>query len=176
MTNLIIDDLPVTFNGFAFNADFKAVLRLLTIIQDEEKNENEKALSIGRVFFNGVVPESEHLWDFISSFILRKGLDDDDNENYDSGEKNFDFFVDAGLIYSSFMQAYNIDLRSETLHWWLFVQLLEDLPDDAALKKVIHIRQEKPKKENGREYNAYLARMKDKYRLYTPSISSFFGD
>ena len=175
MKNLIIDELPVKFGNTLFNADFKAVLHFLTIIQDEEKSEDEKALSIGRVFFGNKVPESEGLWDFISGFVSRKELNDND-EYGDSGEKNFDFIIDAGLIYSSFMQAYRIDLRKEPLHWWLFVQLLEDLPDETALKKVVHIRQEKPKKENGKEYNAYLARMKDKYRLYTPSLSGFFGD
>jgi len=175
MKNLLIDDIPVSFNGIPFNSDFKAVLRFLTIIQDEEKNDDEKAFLIADIFFNGKVPNSEKVWDFISNFVLRKDLNDDDE--YDNSDaKNFDFIIDAGLIYTSFMQAYKINLRNELLHWWLFVQLLEDLPDETALKKVIHIRQEKPKKENGREYNAYLAKMKDKYRLYTPSISSFFGD
>lgn len=176
MKNLIIDDLPVSFNGVSFNSDFKAVLRFLRVLQDEKLEEKEKALLIAEIFFNNEVPNSEKVWDFIKKFTLRSELKDDEDDYDEQGEKNLDFLIDSGLIFSSFFQAYNINLRETPLHWWLFVQLLEDLPADTALMRVIHIRQEKEKPENGKEYNARLRKAKDRYRLYTPSLSGFFGD
>ena len=54
-----------------------------------------------------------------------------------------DFKIDENLIYAAFRQAYNIDLydlEQEELHWYKFKALLDGIPPNTALSKVIEIR------------------------------------
>lgn len=57
-----------------------------------------------------------------------------------SGPVSISFSVDADRIIAAFWQAYGIDLTKERLHWWVFVALLDNLPDDTRMMKVAHIR------------------------------------
>ncbi|MEG2869938.1 MAG: Gp15 family bacteriophage protein [Clostridium sp.] len=59
-----------------------------------------------------------------------------------SGERLIDFFQDGGYIYSSFRQAYGIDLMKERgrLSWKRFIDLLEGLPEKTKIKEVMRIR------------------------------------
>lgn len=69
----------------------------------------------------------------------RLGLDAEDEPE---DKKTWDIIKDGGFIYSSFMQAYRIDLFEvqDILHWHKFEQLLSDLPEDTKFKKVVDIR------------------------------------
>lgn len=51
-----------------------------------------------------------------------------------------DYEEDAGLILAAFMQVYGIDLSTADLHWHIFKALLDGLPDDCKLKKVMGYR------------------------------------
>ncbi|WP_455046632.1 Gp15 family bacteriophage protein [Mogibacterium timidum] len=54
-----------------------------------------------------------------------------------------DFDKDANLIYASFLQAYGIDLydvEPEGLHWYKFRALLQGIPPDTQLSRLIEIR------------------------------------
>lgn len=68
-----------------------------------------------------------------------------------SGEKTIDFHQDAALIRSAFYRAYGIDLTTQKIHWFLFAELLADLPKDTALMRTVDIRSRplpKPTKYN----------------------------
>lgn len=64
--------------------------------------------------------------------------------NLDSDAVNvIDFDEDANLIYASFLQAYGIDLYDvdpEGLHWYKFRALLQGIPPDTQLSRLIEIR------------------------------------
>lgn len=54
-----------------------------------------------------------------------------------------DFKIDENLIYAAFKQAYNMDLydlEPEQLHWHKFKALLDGLPPDTTLSRVVEIR------------------------------------
>lgn len=57
-------------------------------------------------------------------------------------QQTYDLTHDASYIYTSFQQAYNINLleEQEKLDWREFKILLRDLPDDTKFKQVIDIR------------------------------------
>ena len=57
-------------------------------------------------------------------------------------QKTYDLTQDATYIYTSFKQAYGIDLceEQEKLDWRKFKVLLRDLPDETKFKQVIDIR------------------------------------
>lgn len=56
-------------------------------------------------------------------------------------EKPMDYGLDARLIWSAFRRVYQIDLRQTGyLHWWNFQAMLEELPEDVRLNRVIRYR------------------------------------
>lgn len=64
-------------------------------------------------------------------------------EQNESSVNVLDFKIDENLIYAAFKQAYNIDLydlETDELHWYKFKALLDGLPPNTALSKVIEIR------------------------------------
>lgn len=84
--------------------------------------------------------------------------------------KTIDFHQDASLIRSAFFRAYKIDLTTEKIHWFQFIELLADLPSDTALMQVISIRKKpmpKPTKYN-REEIAELQKAKSKVAIKIP--------
>lgn len=55
----------------------------------------------------------------------------------------FDFGVDGELIYSAFRRrdVYGIDLHTiKYLHWWEFMAMLNDIPDNTQLSRVMEYR------------------------------------
>lgn len=82
--------------------------------------------------------------------------------------RSIDFEQDAALIYAAFMQAYNIDLRTERkLHWMNFRALLAGLPSDTRLAEIIKIRTmpvPKPTKYNS-EQRQEIMRLKALYKI-----------
>lgn len=53
----------------------------------------------------------------------------------------FDFEVDGGLIYSAFVQTYEIDLYEvDYIHWWKFNALLADVSRECRFSKVMEYR------------------------------------
>lgn len=59
-----------------------------------------------------------------------------------SGPRGLDFAADGALLWAAFWQAYGIDLREPglQLHWWEFMTLLQALPEDCRLCKIIDYR------------------------------------
>ncbi|MCS5737000.1 bacteriophage Gp15 family protein, partial [Herbiconiux daphne] len=74
--------------------------------------------------------------------IIPKKVEGEEDETL---QQNYSLSHDAGFIYTSFMQAYHIDLHDQfgELHWNKFKMLLRDLPDDTMFARVVEIRQRK---------------------------------
>lgn len=84
-------------------------------------------------------------------------------------QKCVDFSFDAEEIYSSFRQAYGVDLIQECgrLHWCAFLAMFHGLPEDAPVKQIMRIRSEDipaPNKHNA-EYIRRLTELKTLYAL-----------
>lgn len=83
-----------------------------------------------------------------------------------SAERSIDFHQDAGKIRSGFFRI-GIDLTKERIHFFRFLELLSDLPDDTALMRTISIRTRplpKPNKHNS-EQIAELQKAKAKVAI-----------
>lgn len=84
-----------------------------------------------------------------------------------SDEPVIDLEQDAEYIYSSFMQAYSIDLMDQQgkMHWWKFKSLLNGLPESTLIKQIIHIRTYVPGEHDSDEYKEQMRDLQDFYRL-----------
>lgn len=79
----------------------------------------------------------------------------------------YDIRYDGDYIYSSFLQAYGIDLFDVQgeLHWRKFNTLLSGLPEGTKLMEVIKIRKWKPQKGDSSEYKEEMRRLQKDYAL-----------
>ena len=142
-----LDPLPQSIhaNGqdIRINSDFRAVLCFYRLTGEDPEEHLIEALT---ALFDDDIPEiTEELTEALEVFVnggaaeKKKGLAKSLlglNNN-----KPFDFMADDRLIWSAFFYAYKINLRSiPYLHWWDFLQLMEELPDSVRLEKVIHYR------------------------------------
>lgn len=74
---------------------------------------------------------------------------------------------DAEYIWTSFIQAYDIDLHQELgdLHWRKFKALLRDLPQETKIKQIIEIRGWKPDKDTTTEERNRMKKLQEEYEL-----------
>ena len=166
--NILTDELPRTLCGAEFNADFKSILRFFEI-QESQDDAETKAGKISALLFPRGAPNNERLGDELIEFL---SLGEKANE---SSEKVFDFTIDAGRIFASFMQAYNIDLTKENPHWWVFMELFKALPDDTIIRKIIDIRTKKIDSKMSAKEQAEIMRLKNRFSLSKESGGDDYG-
>lgn len=79
----------------------------------------------------------------------------------------YDIRYDGDYIYSSFLQAYGIDLfdAQGELHWRKFNALLSGLPEGTKFMEVVKIRKWKPQKGDSAEYKEEMRRLQKDYAL-----------
>lgn len=82
-------------------------------------------------------------------------------------DKQMDIIIDAELIFSSFVQAYGINLFKSQgeLTWIEFKSLLNGLPQDTALQQVIQIRMWEPPKGCDPKEKQRMIKLQNLYSL-----------
>ncbi|KAF1125788.1 Gp15 family bacteriophage protein [Streptococcus agalactiae] len=87
-------------------------------------------------------------------------VDDDD-------EPVMSIKYDGEFIFSSFMQAYQIDLIEQQgkLHWQKFNALLSGLPDGTKMIEVMKIRSWKPSKGESQKEKSKMRELQEEYAL-----------
>lgn len=83
-----------------------------------------------------------------------------------TAERVYDLDYDASYIFTSFYQAYHIDLfeMSYKLHWAKFQMLLRDLPKETMFSEIVRIRQAKLSDYKDKE-RKHMEEQKRRYRL-----------
>lgn len=104
-------------------------------------------------------------YDLAGNLIERTPIDDDEEE--DEKEPLFSLKYDGVYIYSSFLQAYNIDLIEVQgkLHWQKFNALLNGLPSNTKFAEVLKIRSWEPQKDDTQEYISSMRKLQTEYAL-----------
>lgn len=90
------------------------------------------------------------------------------NNGSDDGEEPlFSVKYDGEYIFSSFMQAYHIDLIEEQgkLHWQKFNALLSGLPEGTKLVEVMKIRAWRPSKGESTKEKQRMRELQEEYAL-----------
>lgn len=166
--NVILDSPPQDrWRTIVTRTDFKQVLKFFRVyaLSDDEMCMEDKAQVIAFIFFGKQVPQVDNLFDHILDFIAC-GERDKDAQEEDVPEKPiFDYNVDHGRIFAAFRQAYGLDLRTEEMHWWVFCELLNNLPDNTKLKQVMDIRGRKIKKSDSAEYKRELRKIQNAVKI-----------
>lgn len=183
----IDDRVEIDGEVYEVNAMFDVLLRVIDLTHDETLNPNIRVSTALALLIGTEEQIDRHLdshdeYQFLDKYsiedrleifesVLNKYVDIEDDKPVDrlgnpmptvqqeEEMKLLDFDYDADDIYASFMQAYQMDLIEQQgkLHWHKFVALLNGLPDETPIKKIISIRGWKP----GEDKKKYNQRMRE---------------
>lgn len=167
--NPLLDAPPETaeVNGRTYQiaTDYRIALAYIRLQESDDMTDQEKAVMALSMFYGPKVQieDMEALAEHLR-WYLRKGKEDEAQES-SRADPVFDIQVDAGRIFAAFVQIYRINLRKVRMHWWIFLELLDALPQGTHLADVIEIRQRPFRQGMSAAERNSLARMKDHFRI-----------
>lgn len=148
MRNYILDPPPISLiiNGmdYPIETDFRAVLNYNRIIR-ESREDGSELLEALRLMY-------ECMPDNIMGAVLQlnwfvQGGEEEKRHRPSNkllgvnSDTPMDYDTDSRLIWAAFRRVYGIDLRTvEYIHWWDFLEMLSELPEDIRLNRIIEIR------------------------------------
>lgn len=132
----------VTIGGkvYPINTDFRTCVQFeLLTLEDRLTPENVLTMFYGS---NWPQPYEEAIQKAVWFYQLGKVEQEkaEAKRNLTKSKRSYDFEIDADALYTSFLTAYNIDLMTDSLHWWAFRELMFGLPDETAFKQRVYYR------------------------------------
>ena len=190
LSRKLTDELVLGDDVYPMNIAFNKVLKVVELINDDDIEElykpflaiqiltgvdftqaltSEQATAIFKMIFEEhirIIPakDTAPVLDFAGNPIKSKIRSRSQSEG---GDRLFSLKYDAEYIYSSFLQAYGIDLidAQNSLHWKKFNALLNGLPSDTKFAEVLKIRSYKPQKGDSKQYKKNMRELKKEYAL-----------
>ena len=148
--------------------EVEAVGNLLSQLDIETALEIYKQISDEHIIIKSERGEVQE-YDLAGNLIEKasKQVDDDDEDEEEDKQPLFSLKYDGDYIYSSFLQAYQIDLIDVQgqLHWQKFNALLNSLPSNTKFAEVLKIRAWKPQKDDSSEYINKMRELQEEYAL-----------
>ena len=161
--NLICDKLPdsllVDGECYFINTDFKVWLKIQSLLNQRSESCFIKALCL---CFKKMPKDIGKATVAMLDFLMR-GENPDKKKK--SGVKLYDLDIDSGLLLSSFLAFYHMDLRSANMHWYVFLELVSSLPEDSPFSKAVYYRSVDLSKIKDKEQKKYYRKMKSLYHL-----------
>lgn len=124
---------------YDINTDYRVALRCFEIIDDPDISDYERAAAITYLLFTSIPDDKEVMNRMIemAGKYLRCGTDEEEQTSH---TRDMDLIQDESYIYASFMSDYHIDLSQTSMHWWMYIELLQGLTENCALSRVREIR------------------------------------
>lgn len=168
-----------TYGGEEYTIDlsFDNVLDIFDYLEDKTLRDYEKAEINLKLLLNESIrgEKAINLWNYIyEEFIEIKSkqpIEYDLKGNplpaRQEQKKVIDFEKDAEYIFASFKQAYGMNLYREQgkLHWHEFQALLNGLPTNTIMQRIIQIRLWEPSKGESSEYKQSMRELQKVYAL-----------
>ena len=157
-----------TYQGKEYQIDlsFDNVIRMYNLLEDDTFQDVEKIVIAFEMFFGFEPKNAEFAMkaiDEITSYISKSAYGNDPVESdVVSSEVNtqklFSYTQDAGAIYASFKQQYNIDLIAEQgkMHWDVFKALFDGLDENTYFRKILDIRRKDVSDLQGKELTSAI--------------------
>ncbi|MCM3110686.1 Gp15 family bacteriophage protein [Lederbergia lenta] len=162
---------------YSIDLAFDNVLDVFDVLGDETLRDYEKAEICLSLLLDESIQKKEavELWNYVyESFIhieSKRPIEYDRKGNPLPVQKEHKPFIDldkdAEYIFASFQQAYKMNLYQEqgNLHWREFQALLNGLPSDTIMQRIVQIRAWEPSKGDSAEYKKAMHHLQDIYAL-----------
>lgn len=183
MMNILLDELPdsvfVAGVSLPIVTDYRTGILFKQTLADPVMPEDEKLTTILQLYYgNDIFPLLENM-DVVQEalnnimWFYRCGADMETVEN-EAGESSgkdppFSYEHDAGYIYAAFVEAYNIDLTKNRLHWWQFRALFLALPENVQFSKIMGYRTMEIPAKMPKAQKRFYQKMKRIYRIPEPA-------
>lgn len=162
---------------YPIDLSFDNVLDVFDVLEDKELRGYEKAeINIALLLSESFHGErAVNLWNFIyesfihieSKRIIEYDLKGNPLPVQKEQKKSIDIDIDGEYIFASFQQAYNINLftKQGKMHWLEFKSLLNGLPSNTIMQRIIQIRLWEPSKGDPSEYVKSMQELQKVYAL-----------
>lgn len=161
--NLICDKLPdsvlVDGESYFINTDFKVWLKIQSLLNQRTETCFVKALCL---CFKKMPQNIEKATSAMLDFLVRG---EKPKKKKKTGARLYDLDADSGLLLSSFLSFYHIDLRNTNMHWYVFLELVSSLPEDSPFSKAVYYRGVDLSQIKDKEQKKYYKKMKSLYHL-----------
>lgn len=124
------------------NTDFHIGIEIETAVVKD----NLTPEMVMNAYYGNVWPEpyddalNMALWFFLCGKEIKDDGESETAKKLKQKKRSYDYEVDSEALYTSFLQAYDIDITKEILHWWEFRALMIDLPDETPFKMHVYYR------------------------------------
>lgn len=162
LLNGLPDHLDIDGQAYSIKTDFRDWMELEIAFSKENQEEELKAILN---IFGGTFPENVEKSITALSWFYACGESRDSGKPFIKQKKVYDYQVDQALIYTAFMQYYDLDLATVNLHWWAFKNMLFELPEECKFKKVMMYRSISINSTMTKEQRSFYAEMKRLYAL-----------
>lgn len=167
---------------YTVNTSFDVILRLIDLLKDHSVSDSVKLdmslkMLLGdaaKTLEYNLITKKEIFNQLFDKFVMEtykkpKQYDRQGNEMplFEEDKKShYSLKYDASYIYSSFMQAYQIDLIEQQgrLDWLKFQALLSGLPEGTKFREILSIRTWKPQSKSDNEKQR-MRELQEVYRL-----------
>ena len=127
------DSITVDGKRYKCNFDFRNVLRMLDIMQREDILPDARDYLCARCVCKNAPKKAAKVYNALCAMLFPQTPET-------GGKRLTSYEQDAGLIRTAFRQVYGIDLFQDKLHWFEFVELIQNLPDGCRYEETIGIR------------------------------------
>ncbi len=152
MMNFLTERLPDSINvqgvEYPIQTDFRTILRYSAQMDTIEEDNLTEIISCMKIVIYRDFPDDISSAISALNWFIKCGREEKRNRPSNkllgvNSNQPFDFFIDGELIWSAFRRndVYGIDLLEVPhLHWWKFIAMLDDLPEDTRLHRIMDYR------------------------------------
>lgn len=169
LTEQLPDYVEAGSARWPIDPDFRLMVELESAVTSPEGLGGESLAGLlARFYPKGMPPDPEMAVDGMLWFY-RCGKEDEPEGGGAAGHTRlYDFEQDGEALYTSFLQAFRIDLTSDSVHWWQFRRLMFGLPADTPFAQRLHYRTADTS-GMGKEQKKHYAKMKRLFAIREPA-------
>ena len=159
-------DTSVTVDGedYPINYRYYYVLRIISVLEDQERTEEERVIDLLRIFYKAKIPKNiKGAIEACLNFIAQGSYQTDLQGKNQNKAPVYDYERDHQLIFVSMQQVYGDSWRK--WHWWQWKAAFDNLPENTPIKNVISIRVRKIECKMSATERANLQELKQIYAL-----------
>ena len=181
MFNYLINDYPnsvfINDKEYKINSDFKTMLKIIDIIEDELFTENEKIANCIYLFYVSESIDLNLMHLAYAEIIKFMGCYQEDKKTNKNNKKTIDYSADSSFIFSAFIQLYHIDLSEVDLHWFKFKALLNSINEGKPfLVEIMQCRSVVISESMSLEQKKYYKQMKKDFAIENEEATSSFAN
>lgn len=144
-------DLPTSTTigdrEYAINSDWRAAIDIITVMQDQDIDDTERAHVVLSVFYPefGEMPtrDFQPAIDYLYWFVGGGG-EEGDSAQAAKKLKLMDWIQDLPIIISPVNRVLGFEIRAcEYLHWWTFLSAYSEIGGDCLFAQVVSIRKKR---------------------------------